>query len=223
MVGEGLAARWQLQRLLAKIAARGGGAPIPRDRLTAAEEGLAQAEAARSVSRRGVQQAQRDARGIPQTILEKQKTGPEVPEPAYVGHYPGKVSLHRFYSAYRLARGSLGRKRTGEAFRTGAYDHTWNGLVGQAANQAQLVAKASLHDRVVSRYGVTIPPDVLRQLGIRSHNGDLTPNECEGSASQRGHRRSRQPHPERPPVDAHHPHRRNVSSTRRASSSIRMS
>lgn len=40
-----------------------------------------------------------------------------VPDPAYIGHFPGKVSPYRFYSAYKLARGTLsgakGRTRPG--------------------------------------------------------------------------------------------------------------
>lgn len=107
-----------------------------------------------------------------------------VPDPAYVGHFPGKVSPARFYSAYKLARGTLGGNKgfTGAAFRAGAYDHTWNGLVGQVASRAQAVAKASLHDRVISRYGVTIPQHILAQLGIKSENGNFTPAEARAIA-----------------------------------------
>jgi hypothetical protein len=88
-----------------------------------------------------------------------------VPDPAYVGHFPGKVSPARFYSAYKLARGTLGDKSfTGNAFRSGAYDHTFEGLAGQVASRAQAVARASLHDRVINRLGVSMPQEMRAQL-----------------------------------------------------------
>jgi hypothetical protein len=123
-----------------------------------------------------------------QTILDHLKRN-EVPDPAYVGHFPGKVSPARFYSTYRLARGSLKAKRTGEAFRSGAYDHTFEGLAGQVASRAEQVTKASLHDKVVNRLGIAPSPTQMRQLlqhaGVSEKqirkamaSGLFTPNEA---------------------------------------------
>lgn len=102
-----------------------------------------------------------------------------VSDPAFVAHLPGKIGAGHFYKAYRMARGALsGGTRTGKAFAQGSYDHTWNGLIGQVANRAQTLSRAALHDRVISRFGVRIPQDVTDKLGIKSPNGDFTPDEA---------------------------------------------
>lgn len=128
-----------------------------------------------------------DAHGNPvstEKILDHLKAN-EVPDPAFVGHYPQKVAPWQFYQAYRAARGSLGGKRTGEAFRAGFYDHTYEGLVAQAARTAEAVTKAGLHDRIVSRVGIGKPKsmqdvgengyfnrDEARQLAYASSHDD---------------------------------------------------
>lgn len=94
-----------------------------------------------------------------------------VPDPAYVGHFPGKVSPTRFYSTYKMARGSLGHSPlTGKAFQTGAYDHSFEGLAGQVASRAEAVTKASLHDRVVNRLGITMPKEMRAELLKSTHD-----------------------------------------------------
>jgi hypothetical protein len=101
-----------------------------------------------------------------QEILDHVKVN-KVPDPAYVGHFPGKAGPGQFYSAYKLARGSLGNKDkvfTGNAFKSGAYDHTFEGLAGQVASRAEAVTKASLHDRVVSRMGIKMPPQMRAEM-----------------------------------------------------------
>ena len=114
-----------------------------------------------------------------QEILDHLKEN-GVPDPAFVAHNPGKAAPWNFYRAYRLARGTLnqGRIRTGEGFRTGAYDHTWEGLAGQLASRAEAVTRASLHDNVINRLAVVPGKELLRRLGIRSHNGLFTPGEA---------------------------------------------
>lgn len=103
-----------------------------------------------------------------------------VPDPAYVGHFPGKVSPGRFYSTYKLARGTLGGKRTGMAFQRGAYDHTYDGLAGQVASRAEAVTKSTLHDKVINRLGIVPPRELLNRLGIRAsaQTGMLTPQQA---------------------------------------------
>ena len=86
------------------------------------------------------------------------------PVPAFIRHSPGAAGARDFYSAYKLARGALKGHRTGELFRQGAYDHTFEGLAGQVASRAQSLSKATLHDKVVNRFGVTLPPDQMRQV-----------------------------------------------------------
>jgi hypothetical protein len=111
------------------------------------------------------------------------------PDPAYVGHFPGKVSPARFYSTYKLARGSLGNTHmTGRAFQTGAYDHTFEGLAGQVASRAEAVTKASLHDRVVNRLGIKMPPemraDMVRKVFADAKAGKRTIESAKQEAGQ---------------------------------------
>lgn len=109
-----------------------------------------------------------------QQILDHLKAN-GVPDPAYVGHFPGKVAPHRFYQAYKLSRGSIANApRTLRAFENGAYDHSFEGLAGQVASRAEAVTKASLHDKVVSRLGI-LKPQELRAAG---ENGLFTPDEA---------------------------------------------
>lgn len=98
----------------------------------------------------------------------------DVPDPAFVGHYPGKARPGAFYQAYQLARGQLGQRRTGEAFRSGHYDHTYEGLVGQVATRSEKLSNAHLHDRIINRLGITMKPEliekILKTAGISDKN-----------------------------------------------------
>lgn len=108
------------------------------------------------------------------------KAHPDHPmsDPAYVGHYPGKTSAARFYQAYREVRGSLnGQKRTGEAFRSGGYDHSYNALIAQSARSAEALTKAGLHDKIVNRLGIGKPHSLRNPLDA-SENGYFTANEA---------------------------------------------
>ena len=76
-----------------------------------------------------------DGQPLPtQGILDHMKES-GVPDPAFVGHYPNKTAAYRFYRSYKMSRGTLNaeRKRTFAAFKSGAYDHSYEGLVGQLA------------------------------------------------------------------------------------------
>ena len=88
----------------------------------------------------------------------------KVPDPAYVGHYPGKVKPSQFYEAYKLNRPHLPGKRTGAAFTAGHYDHTYEGLVGQVASRAEKLSNAHFHDRLISRLGVTLSPELIQKI-----------------------------------------------------------
>lgn len=106
-----------------------------------------------------------DEEGAPDTLTNEeilahlQANG--VPDPAFVAHTIGKTSARHFYQAYRMARGQLGNRRTSmTAFTKGHYDHTYQGLMGQVASRAEAVTKASLHDRVISRFGIKMPKGV---------------------------------------------------------------
>jgi hypothetical protein len=168
--GEGAAAQGRLDAIMARIAARTGG--ISRDRLTAAEQRLQEALANRSRTRRAAAQTANDLRGAERTVRETPETvtqsvyhGPQVPDPAYVGHFPGKVNPARFYSTYKLARGSLGNHAfEGKAFKNGAYDHSFEGLAGQVASRAEAVTRASLHDRVINLLGIKMPEEMRNSM-----------------------------------------------------------
>jgi hypothetical protein len=166
---------------MARIEGRGA-AGISRDRLTAAESALSAAVAHRAVTRRATQDsasalrdAERAVRNTPETQTIRVHSGVETPDPAYVGHFSGKVGPHRFYSAYKLARGTLGeaaKRFHGTRLKQGAYDHTYEGLAGQMASRAQAVAKASLHDRVVNELGIKMPTNVQNAV-IRGLHKDV--------------------------------------------------
>ena len=113
-----------------------------------------------------------------QEILDHIKAN-GVPDPAYVGHFPGKVAPYRFYSAYKMARGTLGKGRTGLAFEKGGYDHSWEGLGGQIASRAEALTRASLQDRVVNELGVVPGRDVFKRAGVKYSGGDMTYSEAE--------------------------------------------
>lgn len=171
--GEAAAAQARLDAILKRIEGRGA-AGISRDRLTAAEGALDAAVAHRAVTRRAAQDsaktlrdAERKVRDTPDMQTIRVHSGVETPDPAYVGHFPGKVSAANFYRTYHAARGTLGdsvKQFTGKAFASGGYDHTFEGLAGQVASRAEAVSRASLHDKVVSRLGIKMPREMQNQL-----------------------------------------------------------
>jgi hypothetical protein len=78
-----------------------------------------------------------------------------VPDPAYVQHSPFKTGSKQYYRAFRMSREAVGgAARTGEAFRVGGYDHTYEGLAGQIAGHTQKLANTELHDRIIRRVGI---------------------------------------------------------------------
>ena len=163
--GEGAAAQAAMDRIEAKIRERGGaGDPAA---LRAAQDRLAKANAERQRTRADLNNARESSRRAQSDLAEtprtvSRKVSPEVPDPAYVGHYENKATPGQFYQRYTGTRGTLSKgKRTGEAFRKGAYDHTYEGLAGQLAARAEAVTKASLHDRVISQLGMLKPKEVV--------------------------------------------------------------
>ena len=167
--GEGAAAQAAVDRIEAKIRERGG-TPADPAVLQAAEQRLAAANTARQgtrarfqAAREGAQRARAAHEATPETV-SRQVEKP-VPEPAFVEHSETPASASEYFKRYDVSRGSLNYgKRTGEAFRLGGYDHTYEGLNGQMALRGQKVAQAGIHDRVIQRSFLKPKAQVNREV-----------------------------------------------------------
>lgn len=176
--GEGAAAQSALDRIWARISKRGGGDPA---KVSAAERRLADATAGKARSRRDLQsaaarlrQAEAKLRNTPPTATIRVHSGISTPDPAFVADLPHKAAPFNFYKAYRLSRGTIGaHAKTGEAFRTGNYDHTYAGLIGQVANAAEAVTRTELHDRMVQQMAILKP--IIRMVNGKWQQVDSEP------------------------------------------------
>jgi hypothetical protein len=166
--GEGAAAQAAIDRIEAKIRERSGGAGPDPAVLEAAQQRLNAANLTRAQTRSHLQAAQQsmwrareEHATLPETV--SRKTAEEIPDPMFVGHYEDKATPGQFYSRYHLSRGNLSQgRRTGAAWLSGGYDHTYGGLAGQMAARAQALVKAAIHDRLV-RNSFIKPADYLRK------------------------------------------------------------
>jgi hypothetical protein len=129
---------------------------IATERQVKTPSGRQAAQRVRAQAQQDVQAIRTDLstthRELPTDEIQRHLADNGVPDPAYVGHYKDKIAPGQYYMRYVKSRGTLSRgKRTGEAFRLGGYDHTYEGLRGQMAARAQAVTKAGIHDRLVQR------------------------------------------------------------------------